>query len=124
MRIKKKHWVEQGIKFDDELQFITIYYHFLATNTCDKCNIKFTKGNTKYKKCLDHDHKTGLYRNVLCNECNVNDKITNTSNVPNVGYNKVKKTWRYRKMIYGKEHSKNFKTKDEAIAYKKQYELN
>ena len=23
------------------------------------------------KKCLDHDHKTGLFRNIICNRCNV-----------------------------------------------------
>tara|TARA_R110002153_G_scaffold156942_1_gene308945 strand:- start:44 stop:472 length:429 start_codon:yes stop_codon:yes gene_type:complete len=122
MRNRKKHWVEQGIKFDDELQFITIYYHYLATNTCDKCNCEFTEGNTKYRKCLDHNHNTGLFRNILCNNCNVNDKITNTSGIPNINFNKLKKTWRYKKSNNYKEHCRNFKTKEEAIEYKKQYE--
>jgi len=118
MNRKKHHWIEQGIKFDDQLQFITIYYHYLATKTCDKCNIKFTEGNTKYRKCLDHNHNTGLFRNILCANCNINDRSDNKSGIPNISYCNTYKKWVYRKL----KHSRFFKLKEEAIEYKKQYE--
>ena len=124
MNRKKHQWLHNNVKFEDELQFITIYYHWLVSTHCEKCNIKFTEGNTRFKKCLDHDHNTGLYRNILCHVCNVNDMTTNTSNIPNISwYNKDKK-WVYAKVIDGKNHRKRFILKEEAIEYKKQYESN
>ena len=121
---KISDWRRRGLVCNEYEDYVTIYYHYLATTTCEKCNIEFTEGNTKYRKCLDHNHNTGLFRNILCNSCNVNDKSNNTSGTPNVSYNKVKKTWRYRKGNNYKEHCRNFKTKEEAIEYKKQYESN
>ena len=73
---------------------------------------------------MDHDHKTGLFRNILCHRCNINDREDNTSGTPNVSYYKSRDTWRYRKTFKKKTHRKYFKKKEDAIAYKIYYESN
>jgi len=62
-------WKSHGIKSED---YEELYEIFINTIKCEECDIELTygsKGNTR--KCLDHDHKTGLFRNVLCHSCNV-----------------------------------------------------
>ena len=44
----------------------SIYIHYLITERCEVCDKKLIK------KCLDHDHKSGFIRNVLCYSCNAN----------------------------------------------------
>lgn len=61
-----KLWKKRGIINDD---FNELYSKYLDTKNCELCNIEFG-GKGKNKKCLDHDHVTGLFRNVLCNNCN------------------------------------------------------
>lgn len=67
--IKKRRirtWIRSGVINED---FDSLYEHFINTNNCELCNVVL-EGNGKQKKCLDHDHSTGLFRNVLCNVCN------------------------------------------------------
>ena len=45
-----------------------------ATN-CYDCNISFdTEPKTRSRKCLDHNHETGEFRNILCTICNIKRK--------------------------------------------------
>mgnify|MGYP003644597181 CR=1 FL=1 len=46
----------------------------------------------------------------------------NRSGIKNICFDEVNVRWKYDKTIYGKLHRKYFKTKDEAIAYKTEYE--
>ena len=39
-----------------------------ASSCCSRCHIAFD--DTTYKKCRDHCHITGKYRNALCAKCN------------------------------------------------------
>ena len=48
---------------------------------CQHCQTEFTKNN---KRCLDHDHTTGLFRKIICNRCNVCDSYIKYPN----GYTK------------------------------------
>ena len=63
-------WKGAGVICDD---WDALYKTFCNTWNCENCNDKLVeeryKGN---KKCLDHDHTTGLFRAILCSTCNVN----------------------------------------------------
>jgi len=112
-------WKLRGVIHTD---WNNLYELYLKTDKCDKCKCEFIGTN---RKCLDHCHTTGAFRNILCHRCNLNtDRADNTSGVPNVSYHKKNKRWKYQKQINGVVHLKCFKTKKEAVAYKKEYESN
>jgi hypothetical protein len=65
-RIKK--WRSRGVICDD---WDNLYNKYINTTNCEECDIELVEGNYgSNKKCLDHDHGTGVFRNVLCNLCN------------------------------------------------------
>jgi len=62
-------WKGRGVICDD---FESLYEYYINCNNCEECNIELVKGDIGVnKKCLDHDHLTGKFRNVLCCSCNV-----------------------------------------------------
>ena len=65
-----QNWKQNGVIHDD---FNELYEKYINTEFCELCNVKLTvdKAITKTTRCLDHDHTTGLFRNVVCNSCNV-----------------------------------------------------
>jgi len=66
-RISK--WKYIGVKSDD---YNKLYEMYINTTNCEECNIELIEGRYgNNKKCLDHDHTTGEFRNVLCQTCNV-----------------------------------------------------
>jgi hypothetical protein len=73
-QFKKTHtisnWKTRGVVGDyDEM-----YNIYLNTNECNVCKVGF---NEKNWKCLDHDHDTGKFRQILCNNCNTLDRWKN-----------------------------------------------
>jgi hypothetical protein len=63
------NWKQWGIISDD---YDALYTKWKETTHCDECNVELIEGNEgKHKKVIDHDHKTGLVRNIVCNSCNV-----------------------------------------------------
>jgi len=52
-----------------------MYEHYINTEYCEnpECKVKLTEDryNTSTTKVLDHCHKTGNFRFILCNNCNV-----------------------------------------------------
>jgi hypothetical protein len=62
-------WKQVGVKSDD---YDMIYDEWKNTTHCEECSIELIEGNKgENRKVLDHDHKTGLFRNILCHRCNV-----------------------------------------------------
>jgi len=122
MRIGK--WKQQGIIINDVDKF---YDLFLSTSHCEICKKELTvdKRTTHSTRCVDHDHNINDRENVryiCCHACNSNDNSRNTSGEPNIFIVKSIGTWRFEKSIQGKKYCKyGFKTKEEAIAYKKEF---
>tara|TARA_R110002124_G_scaffold80331_1_gene212673 strand:- start:144 stop:482 length:339 start_codon:yes stop_codon:yes gene_type:complete len=66
----KSKWKCRGLICEDPDALFDFWWN--ATN-CDKCNIVF-EGIGNNRKCMDHDHNTGLFRYFLCHKCNVKYK--------------------------------------------------
>ena len=67
---KISHWKDRGLIGD----YNQIYERYVNTHKCDVCNFVFDESNWK---CMDHDHETGLFRQILCNYCNIRDNWLN-----------------------------------------------
>ncbi len=60
-------WKQLGL-VDKDMDYIYDTYYLPATN-CWVCNKSFDN----CKKNMDHDHNTGLFRQILCPSCNCKD---------------------------------------------------
>ena len=64
-------WQNKNILHPDlHLFYDTVY---LPATHCDNCGHNFSI----YRKTLDHDHTTGLIRQILCSSCNIKDCFLN-----------------------------------------------
>ena len=115
-------WKFKGIIHNQGLDYLYDNIYLPATH-CEKCKINFGSDGIRSRKNCDHNHAildSHNFRAVICHACNVNDNVSNTSGVPNVC--KQKNGWQYQKKIKGVMHYKWFKTKQQAIDYKTEYE--
>ena len=87
--------------------------------------------NPDNKPYIDHIDGNKLNNNVknlrwVTNQenCNAFQKkySTNTSGIKNISYHKQSGGWVYNKNIFGKHITKYFKTKEEAISFKTEFE--
>ena len=66
------NWKFLGVIETEQYTYEELYYAFCSQGYCEECGVKFSsKSNTKTDKCLDHDHETGEFRDILCRSCNV-----------------------------------------------------
>jgi hypothetical protein len=59
-------WKYRGLKEEDPG---AIYDRYINTHECDCCKKPIKEG--KGSRVMDHCHKTGKFRNVLCHNCNI-----------------------------------------------------
>ena len=59
-------WKRQGLITDD---IDAIYERYLNSTNCECCGNEYKK-EKKSNKHMDHCHKTGKFRNILCRNCN------------------------------------------------------
>ncbi len=59
-------WKRRGLVSDD---YDSIYDRYINTHECDCCKKHITEGLGS--RVMDHCHKTGKFRNILCHDCNI-----------------------------------------------------
>jgi len=64
------NWKRRGVEGDLHV----LYDKYLNTEKCEVCQKNFSSSKDK---CLDHDHKTKLFRFILCRDCNNYDNWKN-----------------------------------------------
>lgn len=67
------NWKKSGVISDD---YESLYNFYINSKNCEECKVELTvdKRTTKTTRCLDHNHDTGEFRNVLCQSCNIKRK--------------------------------------------------
>ena len=83
-RISK--WKNRGIKCESFSFIYDVIYTWW--DNCDVCGCKIKHGRTGTYKCLDHNHKTGEIRGIVCVGCNT--KIGKDDKFKELLFNRLK----------------------------------
>jgi len=110
------NWKRRGL-IDDYEKVYDIVMNTVKCNLCDKVF------DCDKNRCMDHDHTTGKFRQVLCRSCNVvyrkkrqMKQITNTSGYINIC--REKNGWRFCREHRGVRYRKYFPSKTHCMCYK------
>ena len=112
------NWKQHGLIGDLD----AIYDRWLNATNCELCNKSFASN----KKCMEHNHATGQFRNIVCNSCNTNKSdrkkpTTNTSGYKNIYFHNSGQRWRYHKTFKGKLYTRSSKDKIKILCIKFAY---
>ena len=87
-----------GIISDD---YDALYIKWKDTTHCEECNVELVSGNNgANKKCTDHDHKTGAFRNIVCHKCNIR-RGREDNNIVGMTEEQIKQKRRERYLLTG-----------------------
>lgn len=65
------NWKRYGLICREGETYDDIYNYVMSVNNCELCNIELSNGASRYDcRCMDHNHETGYFRQVLCHNCN------------------------------------------------------
>ena len=65
--LRINNWKRRGVISDD---YYKLHEYYLSIKECENCGIELNQDYST-KKCLDHDHDTGEFLNILCHNCNI-----------------------------------------------------
>ena len=111
-RISK--WKQRGLIESDE-NITKILERFHNTTNCDKCNVLLTNINRGDQKCMDHNHKTGKFRNIICKSCNLH-----TDRKKQIYTRMTPEEKKQREKISWQKHDEKRKNNPDRIIYKSQ----
>tara|TARA_R110000772_G_scaffold73953_4_gene161397 strand:+ start:1581 stop:2018 length:438 start_codon:yes stop_codon:yes gene_type:complete len=81
----KSRWKQSGLIMDN---FEEIYNRYITQTHCELCNKEFT---ISIDRCMDHNHTTGEFRNIVCNKCNASREDRKLFSNNNSGYKCISK---------------------------------
>ena len=105
---KKYTWKKWGIIIPD---FETLWEEYLNTTNCKDCDV-YLEGLGINCKCLDHDHKTGLVRDIVCRNCNNKRSIVDNKEKVEKNQLVIKEREKERNRLYRLEHKEHIKQID------------
>ena len=117
-------WKKRGlIELEGVYTYESLLEYYFSITHCELCKIKFKDSIVKN---MDHCHMTNIFRYVLCRKCNLHNPLDIHCNKNNTttGHRNIyeeKHSFRFRKYVNKKKHSKLFKTLEEAIIYKEEF---
>ena len=90
------NWKRRGVISED---FNKLYENHMKINNCQLCNVLFDNEINNNKRCLDHDHRTGLYRQTICGKCNKGFDLMSQKNKSGHRYIYIEKQKRKNKIF-------------------------
>lgn len=67
-------WKRYGLIETDQYTYEELFDAWLWCPECENCGVELAPARAprhSNSRCMDHCHKTGIFRNILCNACNV-----------------------------------------------------
>ena len=64
------NWIKYGLICREGETYKEVYSFVMSIDNCNQCSVKFNDVNYNDKRCMDHCHSTGYFRQVLCMKCN------------------------------------------------------
>lgn len=66
-KVLTNRWIQRGLKVQEGQTIDEIYDRWVSATNCELCDKDITTGR---QKMMDHDHTSGLFRNIVCCRCN------------------------------------------------------